>query len=46
MIEENTDQAEILIEKGVEYLQGFYYSRPLPENEYIEFLKAQKGERL
>ena len=43
---ETIDQAEILIEKGVEYLQGFYYSRPIPEDEYIDFLKAQKGERL
>ncbi len=43
---ETIDQAEILIEKGVEYLQGFYYSRPIPEGEYIEFLKAQKGDRL
>jgi len=43
---ETIEQAQILIEKGVEYLQGFYYSRPIPESEYIEFLKAQKGERL
>ena len=42
---ETIEQAEILVEKGVEYLQGFYYSRPIPEDEYIEFLKAQKGER-
>ncbi len=42
---ETSEQAKILIEKGVEYLQGFYYSRPIPEGEYIEFLKAQKGER-
>ena len=43
---ETVEQAEILVEKGVEYLQGFYYSRPIPEDEYIEFLKAQqKGER-
>ena len=40
---ENLDQAKLLIDKGVEYLQGFYYSRPIPEEEYIEFLKAQKG---
>lgn len=40
---ENIDQAKILIEKGVEYLQGFYYSRPIPEKEYLEFLHAQKG---
>jgi EAL domain-containing protein (putative c-di-GMP-specific phosphodiesterase class I) len=42
---ETIEQAEILIEKGVEYLQGFYYSRPVPESEYIEFLKAQKGDK-
>jgi EAL domain-containing protein (putative c-di-GMP-specific phosphodiesterase class I) len=40
---ETLDQAQILIEKGVEYLQGFYYSRPIPEEEYIDFLKTQKG---
>ena len=43
---ETVEQAKILIEKGVEYLQGFYYSRPIPESEYIEFLKAQKGDNL
>lgn len=41
---ETVEQAEFLIEKGVEYLQGFYYSRPIPEDEFIEFLKAQKGD--
>ena len=37
------EQAKILIDNGVEYLQGFYYSRPIPEKEYIEFLNTQKG---
>lgn len=40
---ETLDQARLLIDKGVEYLQGFYYSRPIPENEYLEFLRSQKG---
>ncbi len=40
---ETLDQAEILVENGVEYLQGFYYSRPISEKDYIEFLKVQKG---
>ena len=40
---ETLEQARILIDNGVEYLQGFYYSRPVPENDYIEFLNAQKG---
>ena len=40
---ENLDQAKLLIDKKVEYLQGFYYSRPVPEEGYLEFLKSQKG---
>ena len=40
---ETLEQAKVLIDNGVEYLQGFYYSRPVPEDEYIEFLNAQKG---
>ena len=40
---ETMEQAKILIDNGVEYLQGFYYSRPVPEKEYLEFLNAQKG---
>ncbi len=40
---ENLDQAKLLIDKKVEYLQGFYYSRPIPEESYIDFLKSQKG---
>ena len=40
---ETLDQAKMLIDKGVEFLQGFYYSRPIPEDEYLEFLKSQKG---
>ena len=42
---ETLEQAEILIENGVEYLQGFYYSRPIPEKEYIKFLTDLKGEK-
>ena len=41
---ETIEQAQLLKKLGVEYLQGYYYSRPIPEHEYIEFLKAQKGD--
>jgi EAL domain-containing protein (putative c-di-GMP-specific phosphodiesterase class I) len=40
---ETLDQAKLLIDKGVEYLQGFYYSRPVSEADYLDFLKTQKG---
>ncbi len=38
---ETKEQADILSEKGVNYLQGYYYSKPISESEYIEFLKKQ-----
>ena len=40
---ETQEQVDMLTEKGVAYLQGYYYSRPLPENQYLEFMeKAAK----
>lgn len=36
---ETKEMAETLINIGCDFLQGFYYSRPISENAYIEFLK-------
>ncbi len=36
---ETEKQIEILKKMGVDYLQGFYFSKPIPKNELIEFLK-------
>lgn len=36
---ETEQQANFLIGKGVSYLQGYYYSRPLAGGAYLEFLK-------
>ena len=40
---ETLEQAKILIDKKVEYLQGFYYSKPIPEESFLKFLTSQKG---
>lgn len=37
---ETEKQADFLREAGVAYFQGYLYSKPIPENDYIEFLKA------
>ena len=29
-------------ELGIEYIQGFYFSKPLPLLEFIEFISHQK----
>ena len=36
---ETKEQVDYLTELGVEYLQGYYFSKPIPGEEYIEFLK-------
>lgn len=38
---ETKEQAETLIGKGVDYLQGFYFSKPIDEESFIKLL--QKG---
>ncbi len=29
--------------QGCEYLQGYYFCRPLPENDFVDFMKKQVG---
>lgn len=36
-------QKERLIKNGVNYLQGYYYSKPVPEDSFIEYLKKFNG---
>lgn len=36
---ETEEQANRVISLESDYIQGFYYSRPLPEDEFIEFIK-------
>ena len=36
---ETEEQYEFLSSIGVDYIQGYYFSKPLPEDKYIEFLK-------
>lgn len=43
---ETKEQVKLLQEMQVDKLQGYYYSRPLPKEEFIEFLKrSQEGGR-
>lgn len=38
---ETKEQAKILIDMGCDYLQGYYFSTPIPREKYIEYLKYQ-----
>lgn len=39
---ETKEQLETMEELGIEYIQGFYFSKPLPLLEFIEFISHQK----
>ena len=36
---ETKEQMEVMKDMEVEFIQGFYYSKPIPENEFMEFLR-------
>ena len=35
---EEKEQFEMLREQGIDYIQGYYFSKPLPEKEFLEYL--------
>ncbi len=37
---ESKEQLEIMEELGIQYIQGYYFSKPLPQNRFIEFIVA------
>lgn len=39
---ETKEQVDYLTEQGVEYLQGYYFSRPLPGDKYLDFMKESQ----
>lgn len=40
---ETKEQRDKLIKDGVNYLQGYYYSKPVPQDQFIEYLKTFNG---
>ncbi len=43
---ETIEQADFLKSIGCEYIQGYFYSRPLPENQYVDMLtESTLGEK-
>lgn len=38
---ETEKQKKMIQEMGTDYIQGFYYAKPMPENEFIEFLSRE-----
>ncbi|MCQ2525196.1 MAG: EAL domain-containing protein [Lachnospiraceae bacterium] len=41
---ETKEQLDEMERIGVDYIQGFYFSKPIPENEFLDFLRKHQGE--
>lgn len=41
---ETKEMADTLSEMGVDFLQGFYFSKPLPEDAFLNYLKEFNGD--
>lgn len=39
---ENAEMAKLLIDMGCDYLQGYYYSKPVPAEDYVAFLQKNQ----
>ena len=42
---ETEEQVSFLRQSGCDYIQGYYYSKPLPEEEFVEFLEKEMAYR-
>lgn len=40
---ETEEMAKILIDSGCDYLQGYLYSKPIPADQYMDFLQRHHG---
>jgi sensor c-di-GMP phosphodiesterase-like protein len=41
---ETKEQYNAMKELGIEYIQGYYFSKPLPEREFVEFMVKARSE--
>ena len=40
---ENRYQLEALTKLGIDYIQGYYFSKPIPEREFVRFIKEKNA---
>jgi EAL domain-containing protein (putative c-di-GMP-specific phosphodiesterase class I) len=36
---ETQEQFRAIVDFGVDYVQGYYFSKPLPQDEFVEFVR-------
>ena len=43
---ETKEQKEMLKKLGVDYLQGYYFSKPIPKNDFVKLISIEKARKL
>ena len=38
---ETKEQMETIVNLGIDYIQGYYFSKPLPREQFLEFVSAK-----
>ena len=42
---ETADMAEVMSGIGCDYLQGYYYSKPLPVEEFVRYCQEKRADK-
>ena len=40
---ETKEQMETIVELGIDYIQGYYFSKPLPANQFLQFVSVKNS---
>lgn len=40
---ETDEEVAVMNREGLDFIQGFYYSRPLPQSDFLDFLRSRSG---
>ena len=43
---ETREQYDTMAELGIQYIQGYYFSKPLPRNEFIQYIRESQRARI
>ena len=43
---EKKEHVEALTQMGCDYLQGYYYSKPVPKNEFLQIMMDSKNKKV
>ena len=40
---ENKEEIDSMCREGIDYIQGYYYAKPMPMKEFLQFISENRG---